>query len=162
MSIEGQVNDLPTIASRVSDLSKGNPPAVDGNPTDAGGNAIEAPFIFRKGKYFYLFASIDYCCKGPKSTYKMIIGRSKKVLGPYLDRLGVPMNKGGGTILLTGDKDWYGVGHNAVCDFGGADYLVFHAYDANDRGIPKLRIEKLAWANEWPEIITQGKPIEKL
>src|SRR5260370_16191089 len=131
MVVDGDVNNLPAIASRIIDPSKGNPPAVDGNPPDAGGNAIEAPFIFRKGRYFYLFASIDYCCKGPKSTYKMIICRSKKLLGPYLDKAGVPMNKGGGSILLAGDKNWYGVGHNAVCDFNGTDYLIFHGYDAN-------------------------------
>ncbi len=153
MVVDGDVNNLPAIASRIIDPSKGNPPAVDGNPPDAGGNAIEAPFIFRKGRYFYLFASIDYCCKGPKSTYKMIIGRSKKLLGPYLDKAGVPMNKGGGSILLAGDKNWYGVGHNAVCDFNGTDYLIFHGYDANDKAIPKLRIEKLEWVQGWPEVM---------
>lgn len=63
------------------------------------------------------------------------------------------MNKGGGTIVLADNKDWYGVGHNAVCDFDGTDYLVFHGYDANDKGIPKLRIEKLEWPKGWPEII---------
>lgn len=153
MHVDGFIDNLPTIATRVRDNSRVNPPSVDGNPVDAGGNAIEAPFIFRKGKYFYLFASIDYCCKGPKSTYKMIMGRSKNLLGPYIDEAGVAMNAGGGAIVLAGNKDWYGVGHNAVCDFDGTDYLVFHGYDASDRGISKLRIEKLAWKNGWPEIV---------
>jgi len=155
MGIEGQADDLLTIATRIRDQSKGNPPAIDGNPADAGGNAIEAPFIFRKGKFFYLFASIDYCCKGPKSTYKMIVGRSKNVKGPYLDKDSFPMSKGGGTLLLEGDSNWYGVGHNAVCDFGGIDYLIFHGYDARDKGISKLRIEKLEWQDGWPMVIKQ-------
>ncbi len=64
----------------------GNLPSVGDNPVNAGPNAIEAPFIFKKDKYYYLFASIDYCCKGVNSTYKMIVGRAKEVLGPYLDR----------------------------------------------------------------------------
>jgi len=162
LAVDGEITDLPTLASRVSDSSKGNPPAVDGNPADAGGNAIEAPFIFRKGKYFYLFASIDYCCKGPKSTYKMIVGRSAALLGPYLDKSGIPMNKGGGSILLAGDANWYGVGHNAVCDFSGDDYVIFHGYDANDKAIPKLRIEKLKWVQGWPEVMNnKNKPVEK-
>lgn len=152
MKVAESLDNLPTIASRKKDPAKANPPAIDGNPVDAGGNAIEAPFIYRKGKYFYLFASIDYCCKGPKSTYKMIIGRSKEVAGPYVDEEGVRMAKGGGTILLAGDKNWYGVGHNAVCNFDGTDYIIFHGYDAADRGISKLRIEKLKWANGWPEV----------
>jgi arabinan endo-1,5-alpha-L-arabinosidase len=51
------------------------------------------------------------------------------------------MNLGGGSLVLEGDKNWNGVGHNAVADFNGVDYLVFHGYDANDNGKPKLRIE---------------------
>src|SRR3569623_633512 len=140
MGVAGAIGKLPTIASRKkSGSSANNPPAVDDNPTEAGGNAIEAPFVFRKGKYFYLFASIDYCCKGPKSTYEMIVGRAKNIKGPYLDKSGVNMAKGGGSIVLEGDSNWYGVGHNAVCTFSGIDYLVFHGYDAADKGISKLR-----------------------
>jgi arabinan endo-1,5-alpha-L-arabinosidase len=152
LHVDEPVTTLPTIASRQKHDIKENLPAVDGNPVDAGGNAIEAPFIFIKGKYFYLFASIDYCCKGPKSTYKMIVGRSKKLLGPYVDENGVAMDQGGGSIVLAGDKNWYGLGHNAVCDFDGKDYLVFHGYDANDRGIPKLIIEQINWQKDWPVV----------
>lgn len=142
-----------TIASRKKDRRPENPPAIDNNPVDAGGNAIEAPFIYKKGNYYYLFASIDYCCKGVDSTYKMIFGRSDKVTGPYLDKEGKDMLTGGGTILMAGDKDWHGVGHNAVAGFDGEDYLVFHAYDAQDNGRSKLRIFKLAWdSNQWPEV----------
>jgi arabinan endo-1,5-alpha-L-arabinosidase len=118
----------------------------------AGDAAIEAPFIFKKDNYYYLFVSFDYCCRGEKSTYKMMVGRSEKVYGPYIDRDGVPMNLGGGSLLLEGDKNWDGVGHNAVANFNGNDYLVFHAYDANDNGKSKLRIEKLTWFNGWPVI----------
>lgn len=153
LSVAEPLTNLPTIASRKKDPnSKTNPPAVDDNPKDAGGNAIEGPFVYRKGKYFYLFASIDYCCKGPKSTYKMIVARSKKLLGPYVDSHNKPMRYGGGDIVLEGDKNWYGVGHNAVCNFDGTDYLIFHGYDASDNGKSKLRIEKLKWVNDWPVV----------
>jgi len=118
----------------------------------AGDAAIEAPFIFKKDNYYYLFVSFDYCCRGEKSTYKMMVGRSEKVYGPYIDRDGVPMNLGGGSLLLEGDKNWDGVGHNAVANFNGNDYLVFHAYDAHDNGKSKLRIEKLTWFNGWPVV----------
>jgi arabinan endo-1,5-alpha-L-arabinosidase len=158
-SVAEDINRLPTIASRKSDLKAANPPAVENNPVDAGGNAIEAPFIFRKGDYFYLFASIDYCCKGINSTYKMIVGRSEKLTGPYLDESGKPMATGGGTVLLAGNEDWHGLGHNAVVSFDGTDYLVFHGYDAHDSGKPKLNIRKLDWNNEgWPNA---GKDILK-
>lgn len=151
LSVAEDINNIPTIATRRK-VATESLPAVDGNPVDAGGNAIEAPFIFKHDKYFYLFASIDYCCKGPKSTYKMIIGRSKKLQGPYLDKEGIAMNKGGGSILLAGDANWYGVGHNGVSTFDGVDYIIFHGYDAADRGISKLRVEKLDWVDGWPVI----------
>ena len=118
----------------------------------AGDAAIEAPFIFRKNNYYYLFVSFDYCCRGEKSTYKMMVGRSEKIEGPYVDREGVPMNAGGGSLVLEGNKDWNGVGHNATVSFDGIDYLVFHGYDAKDNGRSKLRIEKIKWINDWPVV----------
>jgi arabinan endo-1,5-alpha-L-arabinosidase len=151
LSVTEDLNKIPTIATRRKTTSE-NLPAVDGNPVDAGGNAIEAPFIFKHGKYFYLFASIDYCCKGPKSTYKMIIGRSSKLKGSYIDKEGIAMNKGGSSILLAGDEKWYGVGHNGVSTFDGVDYIIFHGYDAADRGISKLRVERLDWVDDWPVV----------
>lgn len=53
----------------------------DANPGDG---AIEAPFIFKKNDYYYQFISWDYCCRGEKSTYKVMVGRSKSATGPYV------------------------------------------------------------------------------
>jgi arabinan endo-1,5-alpha-L-arabinosidase len=119
----------------------------------AGDAAIEAPFIYKKDNYYYLFVSFDYCCRGEKSTYKIMVGRSEKIEGPYTDRDGVPMNAGGGTLVLEGDKSWNGVGHNAVVNINGEDNIVFHAYDAADNGRSKLRIEKITWLGGWPAIV---------
>ncbi len=160
LSVAEALDHLPTLASRMKDPSDPNPPASAGNPVEAGGNAIEAPFIFRHGAHYYLFASIDYCCRGPKSTYKMIVGRSESITGPYVDEAGVPLARGGGTILLAGDSKWYGVGHNGAKSFDGIDYIVFHAYDASDpHGRAKLRIDQLSWTPEgWPRVVVEGSP----
>jgi arabinan endo-1,5-alpha-L-arabinosidase len=105
---------------------------------------IEAPFIFKKGRYYYLFVSWDKCCSGKDSTYKMVVGRSKKITGPYLDREGRD---------LAGNADWAGVGHNSVYAFDGKDYLVFHAYETADRGLQKLKIAELSWDQDhWPVV----------
>lgn len=123
------------------------------NDSLPGDGAIEAPFIFRKGAYYYLFTSFDYCCRGPQSTYKMMVGRSKTITGPYLDKANVPLEQGGGSLVLAGDSQWFGVGHNSVYTFDGTDYLVFHGYDAADKGRSKLRLEKLGWdAEGWPAV----------
>jgi arabinan endo-1,5-alpha-L-arabinosidase len=154
LGVAESLDSLPTIASRKPDPSAANPPAPEGNSAEAGGNAIEAPFIFKHDGRYYLFASIDYCCRGAKSNYKMIVGRAAAIAGPYVDRAGLPLAHGGGTILLAGDAKWYGVGHCAVCNFDGVGYLVFHGYDASDEHArAKLRIEKLRWTDDgWPEV----------
>ena len=123
----------------------------------AGDAAIEAPFIYRHENYYYLFTSFDYCCRGEKSTYKMMVGRSEKVMGPYVDKIGKALNAGGGSLVLEGDKNWFGVGHNAVAAFNGVDYLIFHGYDGGDKGRSKLRIEKLIWINGWPEVLLERR-----
>lgn len=137
-----------TIASRIRTFGISD--------TLAGDAAIEAPYIFHKGKYYYLFVSFDYCCRGLKSNYKIVIGRSENVYGPYMDKNGNLLAKGGGTILLEGDKNWAGLGHNAILSDNGKDYLVFHAYDANDNGKPKLQILLLKWDKDaWPEVVKE-------
>lgn len=122
---------------------------------DPGEAAVEAPFIFKKNNYYYLFVSFDFCCRGKESTYKIAAGRSEKIQGPYVDKEGVRLDEGGGTIVLQGDTAWPGLGHNAVCTFDGTDYLVFHAYDAADDGKPKLKIRKLQWENGWPVVLPE-------
>ncbi|WP_133273365.1 arabinan endo-1,5-alpha-L-arabinosidase [Hymenobacter radiodurans] len=143
LSAPAQPEQWRTIASRPR-----NAQLTDSMPGDA---AIEAPFIFKKGSYYYLFTSFDYCCRGPQSTYKMVVGRAKEITGPYTDKAGVGLEQGGGTLVMEGNKDWYGVGHNSVYTFDNQDYLVFHGYDAADKGRAKLRMEKLVWDKDgWP------------
>jgi arabinan endo-1,5-alpha-L-arabinosidase len=82
-----------------------------------------------------------------------VIGRSRDVKGPYLDREGKPMTEGGGTLLLAGNARWPGVGHNSAYTFDGKDYLVFHAYDATDSGKSKLKIAEMKWTPDgWPTL----------
>ena len=71
------------------------PPAPPGLPGDW--QAIEAPFVVHHGDYYYLFVSFDLCCRGTKSNYRTMVGRSHNVTGPYVDADGKPMLHGGGT-----------------------------------------------------------------
>jgi arabinan endo-1,5-alpha-L-arabinosidase len=123
------------------------------DPSAAGAKEIEAPYIFRKGGYFYLFASWGLCCKGKDSTYHVVVGRAQGVTGPYLDRAGRDMAAGGGSLVLAGDEDWQGVGHNSVYTMGGRDVLVLHAYETADKYRSKLKIMDIKWDKDgWPEV----------
>ncbi|HEX2906079.1 MAG TPA: arabinan endo-1,5-alpha-L-arabinosidase [Phototrophicaceae bacterium] len=113
--------------------------------------SVEAPFIIRKDDFYYLFASFDFCCRGVDSTYYVVVGRSENVTGPYVDRDGVEMLKGGGTQVTFPTDRWRGPGHCAVLQENDIEYLVYHAYDADNMGTFTLRIAPLTWdADGWP------------
>lgn len=121
--------------------------------TDARPAEIEAPFILRKGDYYYLFASWGLCCKGANSTYHLVVGRSKNATGPYLDKAGKDMNDGGGSLLIKGNKNWVGLGHNSAYTWDDKDYLVLHAYETADKYLQKLKILNINWDKEgWPMV----------
>lgn len=116
------------------------------------GGAIEAPFIIRHGKYWYLFASFDRCCRGARSTYKVMVGRSKDVTGPYVDKNGTPMTEGGGSLVIEATtENWRGPGHQAVLQASNGDYLVFHAYHGVN-GRSELKISTMVWEDGWPQV----------
>ena len=122
-------------------------PPKPGLPADW--QAIEAPFIVRHGDFYYLFVSFDLCCRGTKSNYRTMVGRSREVTGPYLDADGKPMLQGGGTQLLWPNNRWLGPGVESVLQRPEGDILVFHAYDAIT-GKPALQISTLTWTDGWP------------
>ncbi|MCE5184685.1 MAG: arabinan endo-1,5-alpha-L-arabinosidase [Planctomycetaceae bacterium] len=112
--------------------------------------AVEAPFLFKHDGFWYLFASFDFCCRGAKSNYNIVVGRSKNITGPYVDRAGKPMLQGGGTVILASTAGmWRGPGHCAVLADKGTNYLVFHAYHGVT-GRSELKISTLAWDKGWP------------
>jgi len=140
-----QPEEWHTVARRARDFKTGD--------ANAGEGAIEAPFIFRKDGLYYLFVSFDFCCKGVESNYKVMVGRSEDIRGPYVDKEGIRLDHGGGTQVVAGNEAWPGVGHNAAYTFDGKDYLVFHAYDAADNGRPKLKVKEMQWDKEgWPVV----------
>jgi arabinan endo-1,5-alpha-L-arabinosidase len=117
--------------------------------------AIEAPFVFRHGDFYYLFVSWDLCCRGVKSTYRTMVGRSKQVTGPYVDQDGRPMLSGGGSELLTGNAKWLGPGGESLLHLANEDLIVFHAYDGAT-GRPALHISTVGWKDGWPEARLEG------
>ena len=117
--------------------------------------AIEAPFVVHHDGYYYLFVSFDLCCRGTRSNYKTMVGRSRSVTGPYLDAHGTPMLEGGATPLLLGNQRWVGPGGESVLQQKSGDIIVFHAYDGTT-GHAFLQISTLTWENGWPHAALEG------
>lgn len=140
--------------SSLSEIDKEEYITIEGNDTiEAGDNAIEAPFIVKHKGFYYLFVSFDYCCRGQASTYKTVYGRSKDIEGPYYDKEGKLMLKGGGTLLVGPNADYFGVGHCAVYKFGKKWYFFSHAYDKARNGearlfIKELQFDKKGWIKQ--------------
>jgi len=128
-------------------------PAKPGLPPDW--EAVEAPFIVHHKGYFYLFTSWDLCCRGTKSTYKTMVGRSRSVTGPYLDQAGKPLTDGGGTEFLVANTRWLGPGgESLLMDPKGHDLIVFHAYDAKT-GKPSMQLSTIDWTKDWPHAMLE-------
>jgi arabinan endo-1,5-alpha-L-arabinosidase len=126
---------------------------------EGGPDPIEAAFLIERGGWYYLFASYDFCCKGVQSNYYTAYGRSRLITGPYAGKDGRAMAQGYGTVILKADPlqeegRWRGPGHCAILRDPGQDYIVYHAYDRQNNGVPNLRIAPLVWsADGWPTAI---------
>lgn len=117
------------------------------------GTGIEGSSIYSHGGYYYLFASIDTCCDGDSSTYRIIVGRSSSITGPYTDRGGIALTAGGGTIVLSAHGNVNGPGGESLFSDTDGDILVYHYYDGNNNGYPALGINVLGWTSDgWPYV----------
>lgn len=142
---EGTAEDT----SETDDAIRKDERGADFNP---GNGAVEAPFIIRHGGWYYLLVSFDLCCRGPKSTYKVVAGRSKKITGPYVDRNGTPLLEGGGSVVISGNGQYPGVGHCAVASDREGQWLFFHGYDKKYNYHAHLLVRPLTWSEDgWPE-----------
>jgi arabinan endo-1,5-alpha-L-arabinosidase len=109
-------------------------------------NAIEAPYVIERDGWYYLFVSWDKCCSGVDSTYRIVVGRSQDVTGPFVDAEGRDMALGGGTPVLATEGSMIGPGGQSLSQ----GYLGYHFYDGDAGGMFRLAIQKLAWSDGWP------------
>jgi arabinan endo-1,5-alpha-L-arabinosidase len=115
------------------------------------GTAIEGSTLYLHNGMYYLFASVDVCCQGINSTYHIVVGRSSNPQGPYVDRGGIPMTQGGGTIVLATHGNIIGPGGQDIFSDTDGDVLVYHYYDGNNAGTPTLGVNLLGWtSDDWP------------
>lgn len=115
--------------------------------------SIEASFLYKHDGYYYLFVNWGECCHGVNSTYNIRVGRSRKITGPYVDKNGVDMLKGGGTLLLSNKGPLHGPGHAGILNENGKTWFTSH-FEGDSRmdGKPTLAIMPLTWNSGWPVV----------
>jgi arabinan endo-1,5-alpha-L-arabinosidase len=112
--------------------------------------SVEAPVIVYRGGFYYLFVSFDFCCRGTDSTYRVMVGRSTSITGPYTDRSGVPMINGGGTEILATHGNIVGPGHQALITDVDGWVMAYHYYTPTGS---RLGINHVDWSGGWPSLI---------
>ena len=130
---------------------------VASNTADRG-NPLEAPAMFYHGGYYYLGVTYGLTAQGIRSTYRMVVGRSKTPNGPFLGYDGKPMTEGGNAVFLKSSTPMIGPGGgNYLTGADGELYSVYHYYDSRLFwhgelwSAPQLQIRPLIWGEDgWP------------
>jgi arabinan endo-1,5-alpha-L-arabinosidase len=112
----------------------------------------EATDLMYKDGWYYLLGTHGTCCDGANSTYNIVVGRSRKVTGPYLDNVGRDMLKGGGKMVVAASERLLGPGHfgRFVLSNGVEKMSCHYEADLNQSGRSVLGIRPLLWKNGWP------------
>jgi len=112
----------------------------------------EATDLMYQDGWYYLLGTHGTCCDGPNSTYNIVVGRSRKVTGPYLDNMGREMLKGGGKLVLAAGDRLIGPGHfgRVVIEPGVQKMSCHYEADLDQSGRSVLGIRPLLWKDGWP------------
>ena len=125
------------------------------------GNAFEGSHIFKRGNYYYLFASVGRCCLKDNSSYRVVVGRSKNLLGPYIDETGRDMLDNGYNFVVGSNETFVGPGHGStiITDKDGRTWYIYHSYIRGKGGQGRLpMLDEIKWTKEgWPYIY-RGSP----
>jgi len=125
---------------------------VEGNePINIAIDCEATDLMYHKG-WYYLLGTHGTCCDGANSTYNIVVGRSRKVTGPYLDNMGRDMLQGGGKMLLAAHDRVMGPGHfGRYIEEEGVEKMSCHfEADLDQGGFSTLAIRPLMWKNDWP------------
>ncbi|HSH38313.1 MAG TPA: family 43 glycosylhydrolase [Chthoniobacterales bacterium] len=154
--------------------------SADGLRTDAASEVrialpdrYEGAYIRKRDGFFYLFVSSANCCNVGLTGYSVLVGRSRNLLGPYVDRTGASFldSRAGGTPVATQNGNrWIGPGHNSiVTDHAGQDWFLYAAVDRAEpnfqgTGLTKRppMLDPLDWVDGWPVLRGGAGPSEKM
>lgn len=120
------------------------------DPTSWEGGVVEAPWLVRRGAWYYLFYSGNVY----DDRYRTGVARSADLLGPY-EKYGSP--------ILANNERWVGPGHGSVVPVGDQDWFVYHAWVNDGSGSNlesagrRVLLDRIDWVDDWP-VIHDGTP----
>lgn len=130
-------------------------------PQQIAGTLTEGTNIIKHDGYYYLVGSAGSCCEGERSTYRVVVARSKNLFGPYVDKDGNKAMENGFSLMMQRSQDVIGPGHNAnfVTDDEGNHWMLYHGFDAKAPEKGRLvYLDRITWDNEgWPRTAS-GQP----
>lgn len=133
-------------------------------PVRIAGTLTEGTNILKHDGYYYLVGSAGSCCDEDRSTYHVVVARSKQLFGPYVDKDGRPALDNGFSLMHEGDDKVAGPRHNAnfVTDDAGQQWMLYHGWDKADYEVGrKVYLDRIYWdENGWPRTAS-GHPTEK-
>jgi len=145
-----------------------NPPSPTHLSHNATGNdSEEGSYLYKpnSSEYYYLFFSSGACCgfeknptlPAPGDEYKVMVGRSKGVAGPYVDMNGVQLlNSGGSEVLGSHDNVYAPGGESLFWDpKSNRDVIVYHWLPRNNLsdGNAHLGINYVDFTSGWPVLV---------
>jgi arabinan endo-1,5-alpha-L-arabinosidase len=137
---------------RLVELDPGTGKRVEGNKAINIAIDCEATDLVYRDGWYYLLGTHGTCCDGANSTYNIVVGRSRKVTGPYLDNIGRDMLAGGGKMVVAAGGRLVGPGHfgRLIIENGVEKMSCHYEADLDQGGRSVLGIRPLLWKNEWP------------
>ncbi|TMI66371.1 MAG: glycoside hydrolase [Bacteroidetes bacterium] len=137
---------------RIVELDPKTGKRVQGNkPVDIAIVCEASVLVYREG-WYYLLATHGSCCDGANSTYNVVVGRSKNILGPYIDNVGRTMLEGGGKMVAVTRGGLIGPGHfgHMILEKGVEKISIHYEADLEQGGRSVLGILPLLWKDGWP------------
>lgn len=116
---------------------------------------MEAAYVFKRDGWYYLFASKGSCCNHEKSSYRLVVARSRNIFGPYKGPDGQKMTSGSfDNVIMEGGGQFIGTGHcsQIVTDDAGQQWMAYHSYWNGNGYISRcLCIDRIDWTEDgWP------------
>lgn len=116
---------------------------------EVAGGQYEASVVLKRDNWYYLIVSTGDYSKG--GTYRIVVGRSQSVFGPYVDKNGNDMMSVHHELVLKGNSRFSSPGHcsRIITDDAGQDWILYHAYP-NDKDYRCLMLDRINWVDGWP------------